>query len=45
MTGVNVQVYINPKFLCSQLSDMLSSFHANVLLFFEINGQNGFLPK
>ena len=45
MTRANVGVYINPKILCSQFSDTLPAFHANALLFFEANGQNGFLPE
>lgn len=46
--GVNVQVYINPEVLCSQLSDTSTTYHANALLFFEHNAfptSNGFLPE
>lgn len=45
MTGIIVQVHINPQILVSQFSDTLASFHANALLFFEANGQYGLLPE
>lgn len=43
MTGIIVQVYINPQILVSQLSHTLASFHASSQLFFEASGQYGLL--